>query len=157
MSVALNVNNSIFNYPTAGEPKGWGEDATAWAEEVTIVLNDLKGPNDILQSTANIQNGQPTAASIAGLIFDPGKVRSATITYNVYRITSDDEKVEYGELFVSYIPSSGVFSLAQESSEDGGIIFDVTNGGQVQYTTDEMLGTGYAGIITFRAKTLDII
>ncbi len=157
MSIPLVVNNTTFNYPTSGDPKGWGEEATSWAEEVTLVLNDLKGPNDILQSSAPIVNNQLTFIDIPLLIFDPAAVRTSTINYNVYRLTDDQQITESGTITITYHTQVGMWSITQESDFDSGITFDVTNLGQVQYQSTDLTGLNYQGLITFRAKTLDVI
>ena len=158
ISTPLTVNNTQFNYPVAGEPKGWGEDATAWATEVTAVLNDLKGPNDILQSSFTITNNQVSFIDIVGLLFDPASVRRATINYNISRSTDSSTIVESGNLEITYNPDLGQWYLSRD--DDGNVPnveFDVTNSGQVQYTSSNLSGLNYEGTITFRAKTLDII
>src|SRR5690606_31400768 len=150
-SIPLSVNNTVFNYPTAGDPKGWGEEATAWATEVTLVLNDLKGPNDVLQSTALILNNQSTYTNIIRLLFDPSSVRTAEINYNIVRSTDDESRNESGVITITYNASVGDFEISQVSDNDAGVAFDVTNLGQVQYISDELTGLNYSGIITFRA------
>lgn len=157
MSKTLTVNNTSFNYPDAGEPKGWGEEATAWAEEVTDVLADLKGPNDILQSSFSIGNNQSTFADVVGLIFDPGQVRSATIQYNIYRVTDTQELSEEGVLRVVYKNNAAVFELTQDSSGDSGVSFQILPTGQVQYSSSLVAGVSYVGTMKFRAQTLEQI
>lgn len=157
MSIPLSVNNTVFNYPTAGDPKGWGEEATAWATEVSLVLNDLKGPNDVLQSTSLILNNQSVMTDIIRLLFDPSSVRTAEISYNIVRSTNDESKNESGVITITYDAKLGLFGISQESDGDSGVVFDVTNLGQVQYSSNLLNGLNYSGIITFRAKTLDII
>lgn len=155
MSKTLVVNNTAFEYPDAGDPKGWGEEATAWATEVTAVISDLKGPNDLLQSSFTIANNTSVAADVVGLIFDPASVRSAEIEYNIYRTTDSVELNETGSVTTQYNSIANTWSIQQDCLQDSGVTLTILPSGQFQYTSSNVSGLNYAGTITFRAKTLD--
>ncbi len=154
MAVTLTVNNKEFLYPQVGEEPGWGEDATAWAEEVTDVLNALAGPDDILQTTVTINNNQASAANIAGLLFNTATVRSAVIDYNIYRTTSLNEVVEAGTLLIMYKSVANEWSVSQILNGDAEVYFTITTTGQLQYTSSSLAGTSYTGTMTFEAAAI---
>jgi hypothetical protein len=146
----LTVNGSTFSYPDAGEPKGWGEDATLWAQEVTDLLSDLKGP------TFSVSNNQAVAANITGLAFDSASVRSAIIQYSIYRVTNSNELAETGQLFLIYKNNANTWTVSRQFfGDDAGVTISITTGGQLQYTSTNVTGTGYSGEMTFRAQTLN--
>ena len=89
MSTNLTVNNNTYAYPSAGDEPGWGEAATGWATEVTEVLNNLQGTDDIPETSFTIADNQDPAADVVGLVFSPTTVRSAVIDYSIYRTNSD--------------------------------------------------------------------
>lgn len=156
MSIPLTVNGTTYNYPEPGESKGWGEDATAFAEGVTELLSDLKGPNDIVQTTFSLANNQTSPADITGLAFDITQVRSSVINYSIYRVTDSNELAESGQIFIVYKNNAATWSLARQFfNDDSGITFSITNTGQVQYTSTNVAGTNYSGIINFRASCLN--
>lgn len=156
MSKTLVVNGTSFEYPTPGEPKGWGEDATLWSEEVTDLLSDLKGPNDILQTTFSVANNQVSVANVIGLAFDSASVRSAKIQYSLYRVTNSNELAETGEIYLIYKNNANTWTLSRQFfGDDAGVTFSITSGGQVQYTSTNVAGTSYSGELTFRAQTLN--
>lgn len=155
MSKVLIVNNTSFDYPEAGDPKGWGEEATAWASEVTAVIGDLKGPNDIIQTSFTIANNTLIASDVVGLTFDAATVRMADISYSVYRVTDSAEINESGTISIQYYSNSGTWDIGQDYIGDASTVFSITNAGQVQYTSSNLAGLNYEGTITFRAKTLD--
>jgi hypothetical protein len=152
----LIVNNTTFNYPDPGQEPGWGEDATAWAEAVTEALNFLIAPGDIINSTAGIQNNVSSPTDVSGCVFDGSVTRAANITYQIVR-SSDDLTtpiVEEGSLLLNYNPS-GVWTLTQQySGDEVGVLFSITNSGQVRYTSSNVTGANYSGIIKFSARTL---
>lgn len=156
MPKQLIVNNTPFDYPTEGDEPGWGGPATAWACEVTNVLSNLLGPNDILETSFNIANNQASAADVTGLIFNAASVRSAIVEYSVFRIsdTNPSGNTETGEMHIVYDNAVG-FSLGI-----GGIVgnsgcnFTITPAGQIQYVSSDIGSTNYVGIMKFKARAL---
>lgn len=156
MAIPLVVNNSTFEYPQPGDPKGWGEDATDWAIEVTNLLSDLKGPNDIIQTAFSINNNQAVASNIIGLAFDAATVRYAIVDYTIYRTTSTAELAEGGQIHLIYKNVAGTWLIEQDRQGDNsGVVISITNAGQLQYTSSNVAGLSYTGKISFRAKTLN--
>lgn len=156
MSKVLIVENIPFNYPNPGEDPGWGQGATGWAEAVTNALANLSGPGDITQTSFSIANNQVAPQDIDGLVFDGGTVRSAVITYSIYRIsdTSPDGNAETGQIVLLYDNNLG-WSLAQGQIVGfAGVYFSITNVGQFQYTSTDIGVLSYQGGIRFSAKAV---
>ena len=155
MSKTLIVNNTPFEYPEQGEPSPWGEPATGWASEVTKVLNSVNGPSDIIESAADILNGV-TGQSIDQLYFNPLTVRSFSVRGNISRYflngaTVNNAKYQEILLIGLYNTQTGTWTLQEDGINDAEITFDLTDSGQVTYTTSTMTGTGtYTAIIKFR-------
>jgi hypothetical protein len=153
----LVVNNNTFAYPIAGDEPGWGEAATGWAVEVTTALQSLEGVNDILQTTFNIANNTSVAAEIVGLIFNAAQVRSAIVEYSVYRTGTGPtvELSETGTLHLIYKNGAAVnskWSIGRVFfGDDAGVLFTMTDAGQVKYTSTNISGT-YTGTMHFSAK-----
>lgn len=156
----LTVANNVFVYPDPGSAPGWGSDATAWAEAVTEVLSTLVSPNDILQTSYVINNNVALDTDINRMFFDPGSVRAANITYSVYRTSTANPSgsVESGTIYLLYDNSASLGSkwqLGQQKIGNSGVVFSITDAGQVQYTSTDIDSIGYSGEIKFLAKTLD--
>lgn len=154
MSVNLTVNGTTFAYPQNGEEPGWGESASAWAEEVTEVLNSVLGTNDIIQTSFNIANNQAAAANVTGLVFNTAAVRAVIVEYSIYRTTNTNEIAESGLLNAVYKSTAATWELSQISVGDAQVTFSVTSAGQFQYTSTNLAGTGYSGLMKFRARTV---
>jgi len=159
LAKTLVINNNTFSYPDSGDDPGWGGDATAWAVEVTRAINNLVGPDDILQSTATINNNTTVSTSVTGLLFDPSSVRSAIVEYTVYRRTdaSPSGFSEHGELVLLYDNDapSDKWKITRQANSDSGVEFDINQStGQITYTSSDIAGANYSGIMKFRARTL---
>lgn len=160
MAVDLTVNNTTHAFPEPGDSPGWGDAVTGWAEDVTVVLDTLLGSNDIALTSANLLNNQASAINVAGLSFNTGAVRAATVVYSIYRISSTNPsgKAESGEIRLVYdnaASSGNKWSLTQGNIVgNAGVIFTITDAGQVQYTSTDIGSTSYSGAMKFRAATL---
>lgn len=153
----LTVNNKSFNYPDEGEAPGWGNDATAWAKEVTDVLNFLQSPGDIVNSIATINNNQTLPLDVVGMVFSSANTRNARVTYQVKRSVTGTVLIQSGTLFLDWNPQTSSWILTHDyTAGDAGVVFSVLPSGQVQYTSSNMTGSGYVGEIKFNAKTLPV-
>jgi hypothetical protein len=160
VSTPLVVNNKTFNYPSPGESPGWGEEATAWAEEVTSILGTVAGTGDIPTTTATLANDIGSAMPVSELTFNPSVVRGAKIQYSITRTAtvsgSSVVKIEEGEMHVVYNGTS--WELIRAFVGEADIEFTVTNTGQFQYTSSDISGgvgaVGYVGSMKFKATAL---
>lgn len=159
MSIPLNVRGTVYDYPTSGQDPGWGGPATDWAQAVTETLTLIVGPNDILQTSFSINNNQTTSELVRGLYFNPTQVRAANINYSVFRSTASSTTVETGELLITYDATQSVnqkWKITQRSNGSAGVLFTLDDSGQFFYTSSNIAGTSYSGILRFTARTLSI-
>lgn len=160
MPITLIVNNIPYEYPIPGDSPGWGQPATDWAAEVTLVLNDLLGPNDISETIFTIANNVSSFTNINGLSFNTGTVRSAIIDYSIYRTSTANPSgnAESGTINIVYdnlaAPGSKWAMSIGNVTGNSGVTFTITDLGQVQYQSTNINATGYSGNIHFRARTL---
>ena len=87
--------------------------------------------------------------------FNPSVVRSATINYSVYNLTSTTELAEAGTIKAIYKnggPIGAKWSLSQVfAGDNSGVVFSMNDNGQMLYTSTNVGGTGYIGVIHFNA------
>ncbi len=163
MSRPLVVNNQTFNYPDPGEDPSWGSEASDWASEVTDVLSTILAPGDILETTFNILDDISSPTQIQGLAFDSSVSRSASITYSIYRTSTDTPagNAESGVISIVYDNSATVgtkWRIAQSQNGNAGVLLTISDLGQFSYTSTNInLGAGgYVGIMKFSAKSTAI-
>ncbi|MDW8348602.1 MAG: DUF2190 family protein, partial [Bacteroidia bacterium] len=104
-----------------------------------------------VDNTATINNNVSSPTSISGMNFGP-TVRGVLLFYSVQRKTTSpaSEKSESGYIsLVRNSTSSSWLISVWGVADNAGISFSVTSGGQVQYTTDNMTGSGYTGTIVW--------
>jgi hypothetical protein len=141
MAITLIVNNTPFDYPENGEPAGWGEAATGWAQEVTTVLNSAVGPNDLLETSSIINDNQLTFADIDSFFFDATVVGSFVVNGNITRGSL------YEEFQLRGLNTGSSWTWTQEGQGEAGLTFNITNAGQVQYKSTN---AGVSGKIRFK-------
>lgn len=153
MAIQLSVNNIIFDLPTQGESAPWAEGLDGWHEEVTRVLNSLKGASDILETGANISNNVTVPTDVTDLKFNAATVRSFTITGNLTRIY--DSSSVYEQFTLQGLKTDVGWELAQDGIGDAGVTFTITPAGQIQYISSNLsYTTTYQGLCKFRGLAL---
>lgn len=158
MSFTVTVNNFDFDLPSPGDPPGWGESTSGWMEEITEVVNNIQGPNDIVQTTFSIANNQSSFTNVTGLLFNTSTVKSAEISYFIIREsdTTSSGIIESGTIYIAYNQFASDWTFSQDGGGDAQVQFQITSGGQIQYKSSDIGSVGYSGSMEFRAKTLDV-
>lgn len=142
MSKTLIVNSIPFEYPEQGEQQPWGESATAWASEVTDLLNFVVGANDKLESAAEIKEIQASFLDISGLIFPSNLVRSFILTGSISRQYNSPAPFSLSESFTLngiYDDSTATWTIQKESNGETFVSFDIDSSGQIKYKSDSII------------------
>lgn len=99
-------------------------------------------------STFSIANNQSSSANITDLIIDPVLYRGFTLEYTLYRTTDTNEVAQIGRLRGVYKAIAGTWALTDDySGDNAGVSFTITSSGQIQYTSTDLTGTSYSGIL----------
>jgi hypothetical protein len=130
----------------------WSSRAQAFIWTVKMSLRRIINSSSDLELTesmsATILNNQASPISIAGLSFSGST--SGRFIYEIRRST-DSATIECsGNVDALYIDSTWQLSEYNRLGDDSGVVFSITSGGQIQYTSSNMSGSGYSGTITFR-------
>jgi hypothetical protein len=152
MSTPVVINGTTYSLPTQGQSPPWGDDLSSLLLTLINVTNSLSGPADITTTSFTIANNVSTPTSITGLSFDTASVRSATITYSLYRGSSTTETSETGQLMITYKSTAGTWELGQFLVGSSGVVFTITNSGQIQFTSSSFTGINYVGKLKFKAS-----
>lgn len=132
----LVVRDEVYEYPVEGE-NNYGEEATAWAADITDVVSEIAGPGDIattevsLVGTLNPQGFYE--GNISGFSFDTTYVQSIEATGHITRTYTDStaKKVEYFNLVGAYNDTEINFCV-DFSGDDTDFEFSVV-GGQFRF------------------------
>ena len=166
MASDVKLGQDTFTLPDAGDNAGWGADTADWMRAINDKVDGLQGANDIALTTASVLNNQDTFAPVIGFKFTNSAVLTFNAPYLVVRTIDDTQnapttltKVESGTLHGTF--ANGTWTLIQNDiQQDAGIVFTITNDGQIQYKTDDYQDgdnqtVNHAGLIKFQAKTTD--
>ncbi len=152
MARQVTISGTTYNLPSQGENPPWGKELSDLIYALSSVVGTLNGTGDILNTNFTVANNQVAAANVTGLTFDVGTIRSAIISYSVFRSTADNEAGECGFLLITYLTDADAWTISRYSNADAGLVFSVTDSGQVQYTSTSISGASYAGLMKFNAK-----
>ena len=154
----VTIGSTIINFPNSGTSPNWAPAVIDFAVAVENALAGVVGPFDVSPQTLIIDTYNPgTNINIPNLSFSTTVVRGAFIRYTVFRSTSMTSAYEIGELKIVYNPSGPVnnkWEVGRQYVGDGSITFNVTDTGQVQFTTTTLSGINHTGQLSYSAVAL---
>lgn len=158
MATTIQIGSTIIEFPDSGEQEDWAPSITAFALAVEAALNLVVGPFDVAPQLLTIDAYNPgTNIDMPNFAFPVSDVRAVHIVYSVFRNTSLVTAAETGTLEIVYNPNAAPGSKWEKSREGTGIAFidfNVTDVGQVTFTTTAIAGASHVGSLTYIAKAL---
>jgi hypothetical protein len=158
------IQGTTINFPDSGESPNWADAVIAFAEAVEVALEGATGTYDVSPQSYTIDLfNNVSNQNIPGLTFPTSQVRAANlIRYAVYRTSSLQVAYESGTMIAVYNSNGGSWEMTRDYVGDGKIAFNITNTGQVQFSTATtsgttaapLTGTGHTGKIIFAAQAL---
>lgn len=153
MSTTVTLNGTSYTVASQGVDPPWGDDQQDLLLALVQIAQNSVGSGDILTTSFNVSNNISSAANITGLSFDTSTVRSAIVQYSLYRTSSTTEKSEVGHIYLTYKSTAASWEIAQSYAGDSGVVFSITAGGQMKYTSTNFSGISYQGKLKFSAKS----
>lgn len=160
MAVTITIAGTPIEFPTSSESPNWAPAIVQFAEVVEGALSTVVGPYDVALQSLNIDAYNPgTNIDIQSLAFPTTEVRSFQVTYSVFRTAESPTTSAYeaGVLTAVYNPSNPIgnkWEVSSEKTGDGKILLNVTDTGQVQFSTTLIGTTNHSGTISFKASAL---
>lgn len=157
MSVPITISGTTIQFPGSGQDPNWASAVVQFAQLVADALSIVVGPFDVFPQIFTLVSNVNTNVNITNLSFPTSNVRAAFIKYTAYRNTNSTTVTEAGNIIIVYNPSNSVgskWSLNQVFTGDASITFNVTDTGQVQFSTTSIAGTSHVGSITYSATAL---
>lgn len=160
---SITIQGTVIAFPDSGTSPDWSTAVIQFAQSVATALTFSVGTYDIPPQNFDISNYNAVSnQNIPALQFPTSQVRSVLIRYAVYRTTSTQVAYESGLMQAIYNSSGGSWELSREYVGEGKIAFNITNTGQIQFSTNATTGTNAAsltgsnhvGKIIFSASTL---
>lgn len=158
MSVKINIAGTIIDFPESGNSPNWSPAVIEFAQTVESALAGTIGPFDVPPQVLTIDAYNPGVnVDMPNFAFPTSDVRAVSIVYSVYRNTTLTTVVESGNLQMVYNPAGPVnnkWDVARDFVGDAQISFNVTDLGQVQFTTTTLSGSNHVGALSYQAKAL---
>ena len=159
MSISITIQGQVISFPASSESPNWAQGIISFAQAVESALNGLTGQFDVPPTIQNIDAQNPTSSPVdlTSLSFPTASVRGAFIRLTVFRNTNSVTTSEIVNLLVTYNPNGGSgtkWAISRDSLGDSKITFNITDGGQVQFQTTAISGSGHTGTITYLAQAL---
>jgi len=116
----------------------------------------------LIQNGGNPTGGQPQTVlenadgplPVTGLVFDKTVHIGAKVEIHIERETDTQNVQEVGYLAISHDTNDDLWRVSLTSNlDDAGVTFSITGAGVVEYTTDDLTGSGYSGRLTVGSIT----
>jgi len=148
------INGETYYVPVSGQNPQWGSELHDVVVALATVSGSINPPGSIPLTSFNLANNVSSASNLTGATFDVSLIQSFELNYSIYRSTSITEGSQGGTLSGTYKRMANTWDMANEFNGLAGIVFSITNGGQIQYTSSNLSGTFYAGVIKFSATAI---
>lgn len=160
----ITIKGTEINLPASGASPNWAPAIIEAFEALADAVNSISATFDVAPQAQNIDaNNSSTNVDLNNLNFPSSEVRAATIYYTVFRMTEDSgppdaqEVTEAGTLEVSYNDSRPVtqkWEMTRSGQGIGYIDFNITDLGQIQFSTTPLSGINHTGIVSYRAISI---
>jgi hypothetical protein len=152
----ITIYNQTYKLPIDGMGN-WGEEATAILEALSESLSLLIGPNDILPSSASINNNA-TNVNLGNVSLNLSQIRRLEFEYVVEREygPESDKTVltQSGVVTGNYNPETSEWLYSHEYEGFAGVSFDFV-GNKIKYTSTSLPTDNYKGSAKFKGSALD--
>lgn len=156
------INSIPIDFPDDGSSPDWAPAIIQFAQAVELVLSATANPYDVAPQSFTIDSyNSASNIDIPALSFPIGSVRAVFIRYSVYRSTNSTNAEEAGDMIAVYNTNNSSshkwsLTLGNRTGKDGGasVTFNMTDAGQIQFSTTALSGSSHIGKITFDARAL---
>jgi hypothetical protein len=158
------IKGTPIEFPSSGASPNWSPAVIEAVEALAEAVNSVTATYDVAPQVQNIDaNNNANNVNINNLNFPATDVRAATVYYSVHRQTEDSgppdgqEVVEAGLLEINYNESRPIgqkWEIVRTGQSDALIDFNITDLGQIQFSTQPLTGISHTGIISYRALAI---
>lgn len=157
----ITIKGTEIDLPNSGGSPNWAPAIIEAFQAIADAVNAVTATYDVAPQAQNIDaNNSSTNIDINNLVFPSADVRAATVYYTVYRMTDDSgppdgqEVVESGTLEINFNdarPVTSKWELVRSGQGEAFIEFNVTDLGQIRFSTTALTGINHTGILAYRA------
>lgn len=160
----ITIKGTEINLPDSGASPNWAPAIIEAFEALADAVNSISATFDVAPQAQNIDaNNSSTNVDLNNLNFPSSDVRAATVYYTVFRMTQNSgppdgqEVVEAGTLEISYNddrPVTQKWEMVRSGQSEAFIDFNITDLGQIRFSTTALTGINHTGIVSYRALAI---
>ena len=158
MAIQIQIQNNIIEFPESAQEPNWAPAMVEFALAVEAALNQVTGPFDVPPQILDIDAQNPGVnVDMPNFAFPVAEVRAVHAIYSCFRTTTTTTVSETGTMQFVYNPDGPIgnkWEITRDFTGDAGITFNVTDIGQVTFTTSTLGGSNHVGRLTYQAKAL---
>lgn len=156
MSTTLTIQGKVIQFPTSADSPNWSQAVVDFAKAVASALSGLAGTYDVAPQIYTITADVNTNVNIPLLSFPTSNVLGAVVPYSYSRDSDTNHEVETGVLLLIYNANAGIWDVSREGTgtDANTVSFNVTNAGQVQFSTTAIGGTFSTGTLAYSASAI---
>lgn len=161
MAIKLIIQGTPIEFPSSGGSPNWSPAVIEAIQALANAVNSITGAYDVPPQVQNIdQNNPSTNIEVNNMVFPFQEVRGATVFYTVYRKTENSGPLDSQEVseagtiqivFNNANPVDNKWEIQREFVGDAKISFNITDIGQMRFSTKELSGINHSGVLSFRA------
>lgn len=158
------IKGTPIEFPSSGSSPNWAPSVIEAVEALADAVNSVTATYDVPPQVQNIDaNNNSSNVNINNLNFPASDVRAATVYYSVHRKTDNSgppdgqEVTEAGTIEINYNASRPIgqkWELVRMGQSDALIDFNITDLGQIQFSTQALTGISHTGLISYRALAI---
>lgn len=154
----ITIGSTVITLPDVNDDPNWAEGMVEAFQAIADALQQTVGTFDIVPQTYTMVSNVNTDVDISALSFPTASVRGATIRYTIHRSTSTNVEAEYGLLNIVYNENNSTgqkWEMSREFVGSSTVSFDISDDGQILFSSSSLAGTGHTGTISFSASSLE--
>lgn len=154
----LIINDQVIQFPDTADSPDWSPAIVQFAQAVADALAISVNTGDVFPQFFPLDAyNSASNISVPALFFSTNTTRSIFIRYSVYRQTDSANADEAGDMIAIYNANNSVgqkwsLSIGNKTGHDGQIAFNITDTGQVQFSTTPLTGANHVGKFAFEAR-----
>lgn len=157
MAFDVIIAGQVISLPSVDEDPNWAQGLVEFMQQVALALSSTIGTFDVVPQIYNMVSNTNTGVDIPSLSFSSAEVRSAIVTYSIFRSTDTNNEAETGILeliFNEDAATNSKWEMSRVFTGSSTVQFFVNDAGQISFSSDALVGSNYAGNIVFKASVL---
>ena len=158
MAYTVTILGTSINLPDTSASPNWAPGQVAFNKAVANALQFTVGTFDVPPTTYQMVANSNSNVIIGGLSFPTSEIRGVFLYYTVFRQTTTNNESETGLMVLNYNPNNSTGNQWEVGTGpyvgNSTVTFQVTDAGQVTFSSQVLAGANHTGTIGYYAKVI---